>query len=246
MPPARLPTQGPSLPHHALQGCKARWGCGGQRDVSRTPPPLDDRLRGRRWFWKKNKHALGEGGSRGSRCWQARHGVWRRSGQAGGWLGWRVAPRVPYGARPGPGGPPGSSGWAGQGTWAEKVPLAGCHHAGVLLHPRLTLHTILGLPAPLAGGAQPRTPGVSPLLSTSLHFCPCLWSSPWLPSGTLYAFVQPVTRDLLGCPRPHSRLWSGCSGISQQTHRSLAFNGSLLPSGQGNPPSMHSKLSTGP
>lgn len=39
----------------------------------------------------------------GSRCWQARHSVWGRSGQAGGWLGWRVAPRVPYGARPGSG-----------------------------------------------------------------------------------------------------------------------------------------------
>lgn len=174
-----------------------------------------------------------------TRCLEEVRAGWRVAGLEGGPPGalWRQARA---------GGPPGSSGWAGQGTWAEKVPLAGCHHAGVLLHPRLTLHTILGLPAPLAGGAQPRTPGVSPLLSTSLHFCPCLWSSPWLPSGTLYAFVQPVTRDLLGCPRPHSRLWSGCSGISQQTHRSLAFNGSLLPSGQGNPPSMHSKLSTGP
>lgn len=39
----------------------------------------------------------------GSRCWQARHSVWGRSGKAGGWLGWRVAPRVPYGARPGSG-----------------------------------------------------------------------------------------------------------------------------------------------
>lgn len=34
---------------------------------------------------------------------------------------------------------PGSSGWTWQGTQAEKVSLAECHHPGVLLYPWPTL-----------------------------------------------------------------------------------------------------------
>lgn len=139
-----------------------------------------------------------------SRCWQARRSVWGRSGQAGGWLGWRVAPRVPYGARPGLGPqalPAGSDREPGQ----RKVSLAGRHHPGV--PPALTANTpsCLGSDNTFGWVAQARTPGLSSLLSI-LPQCPCLWSSLWPSSHrTLYSFIR-LIGELLG--RPRHRGWS--------------------------------------
>lgn len=58
--------------------------------MSQNTSSLDDRLRGRRWFWKKNKQALGEGGSQQ----QMLAGEKQRlgAGRAGGRLGCTVAP----------------------------------------------------------------------------------------------------------------------------------------------------------
>lgn len=73
----------PGLPRHPLPG-------GEGRGMSQNTSSLDDRLRGRRWFWKKNKQALGEGGSQQ----QMLAGEKQRlgAGRAGGRLGCTVAP----------------------------------------------------------------------------------------------------------------------------------------------------------
>lgn len=102
-----------------------------------------------------------------TRCLGEVRAGWRVAGLEGGPPGalWRQA-RV---------GPSGSSDWAWQGTRAEKVSLAGCHHPGVLLCPRPMLPR-LGSDSTIGWVAQARTPGATVPSSPLPH----LWPSPWL------------------------------------------------------------------
>lgn len=150
---------------------------------------------------------------------------WGRSGQAGGGLGWRVAPR---GAlwRQARVGPSGSSDWAWQGTRAEKVSLAGCHPPGVLLCPRPVLPR-LGSDGTIGWVAQARTPGAT-VPSSPL---PRLRPSPWLCSP-LHPLFMPSSSNY-GAPRMsrvHSRHWGWSSKQTHPAPRSFTRPPSKVPS----------------
>lgn len=163
------PAQGPRLPQHPLQGCTTWWGCGGQRDVSRTPPPLDDCLCGRHGSGRKTNMHLG--GGRKQAADAGRRDIVSGGGQgelAGGWAG---------------GWPPGCPVAPGQGRAPRlfRLGLAGNLSresvSGGMPPPRgpraLTANTPCHLGSDSTSGwvAQPRTPGLScsphPLLSTA-------------------------------------------------------------------------------
>ena len=145
---------------------------------------------------KTNRHWGRE--EAGSRCWRERRGVWGRSGQAGGWLGWRVAPRVPCGARPGSGP---QALLAGPGTelgqrkcpWQDATTRgSSCAHG--------QCSPVLGLMVPLAGWPKPgpRAPApYRPLFPTAPSAAKPL---ALLPPSTLSSFPQAVIKGLLGCP----------------------------------------------
>lgn len=187
---------------------------------------------------EKQTRTWGEGGSRQqmlageTQCLEEVRAGWRVAGLEGGPPGalWRQA-RVR---------PPGSSGWAWQGTWAEKVSLAECHHPGVLLHPRPTFPAILGLTALVAGWPSPGP-------HTSAPSCPLLLPvvKPWavLPQHPL--LIHSTSHS--GAPRPHSRHWGYSSGqtcLGWQSFCSFTLHGSPLPSGRDKPPCTYSKPST--
>lgn len=131
----------------------------------------------------------------GSRCWWERRGVWGRSGQAGGWLGWRVAPRMPYGARPGS-GPQAPLTGPGRELGQRKCPWqdattrgSSCAHGQCC--------PALGLTAPLAGWPKP---GPQALLSPLPHCPVCGQALGFAPPSPLSSFPQAVIRGLLGYP----------------------------------------------
>lgn len=171
MPPACPPAQGPGLPRPPLQGCKARSGCRGQRDVSRTPPPLDDCLHGRHGSGRKTNMHLGGGrkqaadaGRRDTVSGGGQGGL--AGGGAGGW-----PPRCPV--APGQGRAPrlirvGLAGSLGiESVSGRKPPPRGPPA------PTANIPGRLGSDSTSGWVAQSGTLGLSPFLSTALH-CSCL------------------------------------------------------------------------